>query len=205
MSETAQSGAGSSPGRVKWKRFAFVMVPAAAVAATLVGLTAQGAIGANISVSGKEYLVTATQLNGAGFEQFASYVPQGIGGRVPVAVTGIRFAQIINLCQAVHTGVGNISFILRAGTGRRPASASNLIVDASFLAGDAQFHNIAIGQDAATLTKVPGLIGVPGTFGQQAATVVIKHLVQNTWLTTAGTFTLPGLSLKVSTHGATCP
>jgi Family of unknown function (DUF6230) len=100
--------------------------------------------------------------------------------------------------------VGNISFILRAGTGSRPVSASNLIVDASALAGDATFHNIIIGQNASTLTKARAT-GAPGTFGQQADTAVIKHLVQHTWLTTAGTFTLPGLSLKVSTHGATCP
>lgn len=62
MSEAAVPGARSVPGRVKWKRFAIVMVPSAAVAAVLIGLTAEGAIGANISVSGQEYLVTATQL-----------------------------------------------------------------------------------------------------------------------------------------------
>ena len=204
MSQTAQPGAAFSPGRVKWKRFAYIMVPAAAVAATLVGLTAKGAIGANISVSGEEYLVTATQLNAKGFEQFAKYDMQINGKRVPVIVSALRFATITNLCQAVPTGVGNISFILTAGTGRTPVSASNLIVDARALAGDARFTNIVIGQDASTLNEAPA-IGAPGTFGQQADTVVIKHLVQHTWLTTAGTFTLPGLSLRVSTHGAFCP
>ena len=203
MSQAAQYGAGFPPGHIRWKRFAFIMVPAAAVAATLVGLTAQGAIGANISVSGKEYLVTATQLSGAGFEQFATYVPQGRGSQ-PVVVSAIRSAAIGNLCQAVSTGVGNISLILTAGTGRTPASVSNLVVDASSLAGDATFHNIVIGQDAGTLNQVPGTTGAPGTFGQQANSVVIKHLVQHTWLTTAGTFTLPGLNLNV-THGGSCP
>jgi Family of unknown function (DUF6230) len=204
MSEAAQSGAGSTQGRVKWKRFAFIMVPAAAVAATLIGLTAQGAIGANISVSGKEYLVTANELDANGFVQFATYDPQGKGS-VPVAVSGLRSAKLISLCQAVSTGVGNISIILRAGSGSTPVSASNLIVDASAQTGDAVFRNIAIGQDAGTLTQVPGTTGAPGTFGEQASSITIKHLVQNTWLTTAGTFTLPGLSVKVSTHGATCP
>jgi Family of unknown function (DUF6230) len=205
MSQTAQSGAGSSPGRVKWKRFAFVMVPAAAVAATLVGLTAQGAIAANISVSGQEYLVTADQLNGTGFEQFGGVVSQGSAGKqIPVAVSAIKSAALTNLCQAVS--VGGITLLLRAGrSSGNPVRASNLVVDASSLAGDATFHNIAIGQDAGTLNQVPGETGTPGTFGEQADSIVIKGLVQNTWLTTAGTFTLPGLSLKVSTSGGSCP
>jgi Family of unknown function (DUF6230) len=204
MSQTAQSGAGFPPGRVKWKRFAFIMVPAAAVAAMLIGLTAKGAIGVNISVSGKEYLVTANELDAAGFEQFVTYVRQGNGSQ-PTAVNALRSAAIGNLCQAVSTGVGNISIVLTAGAGHTPVSASNLIVDTSVQTGDATFHNVAIGQNAGTLTQVPGTTGAPGTFGLQANSIVIKHLVQNTWLTTAGTFTLPGLRLKVSTHGASCP
>jgi hypothetical protein len=178
------------------------MVPAAAVAAMLVGLTAKGAIGANISVSGQEYLVTANELDGIGFEQFTAYIPQGRGS-VPVAVTGIRAAKLINLCQVVS--VAGIHLVTRAGSGSRPVLASNLIVDTSAQTGDAVFHHIAIGQDAATLTAVPGLTGAPGNFSEQAATVTIKHLVQATWLTTVGTFTLPGLSVKVSTHGPFCP
>jgi Family of unknown function (DUF6230) len=206
MSEAAQSGAGSMQGRVKWKRFAFIMVPAAAVAATLIGLTARGAIAANISVSGKEYLVTANELDGNGFEQFATYDTQSNGSKVPVAVTGIKSAQLISLCQAVDTGVG-FNLILRAGrSSGQPVQASNLIVDASSQTGNATFTNIAIGQDAGTLgnSQNAGINGQSGTFGESASAITIKNLVQNTWLTTAGTFTLPGLSLKVSTNGATC-
>ena len=201
MSESAQSGTGSRPGRVKWKRFAIVMVPAAVVAAALIGLTAKGAIAANISVSGKEYLVTATDLNGTGFEQFGSTVPQGTGSQ-PVAVSAIKSADLTSLCQAVS--VGGISLILHAGTGSQKVHADNLIVDASDLSGNATFTNIAIGQDAGTLNTVPGTTGTPGTFGEQASTIDIKNLVQHTWLTTAGTFTLPNLHLAVSTNGGHC-
>jgi hypothetical protein len=190
-------------GRVRWRRFALIMVPSAAVAAILIGLTAQGAIGANISVSGQEYTVTATQLKGTGFEQFGSTVTSG-QKQIPVAESAIRSATLDNLCQAVK--IGSVTLLLRAGrSSGHPVSASNLIVDASSLAGDATFSNIAIGQDAGTLNKVPGTTGTPGTFGEQADTVQINHLVQDTWLTTAGTFTLPGLSLSVSTSGASCP
>jgi hypothetical protein len=178
------------------------MVPSAVVAAVLIGLTAQGAIGANISVSGQEYLVTANQLSGTGFEQFGSVVPQG-NKQIPVAVSAIKSADLTKLCQAVK--VGGITLLLRAGSASNPVHADNLIVDASSLAGNATFHNIAIGQDAGTLNEVPGTTGTPGTFGEQASDITIKNLVQNTWLTTAGTFTLPGLKLNVSTNGGSCP
>jgi hypothetical protein len=43
--------------------------------------------------------------------------------------------------------------------------------------------------------------GPSGGFGQQADSVTIDNLKQNTWLTTAGTFTLPGFNL---TFGNAC-
>jgi hypothetical protein len=69
------------------------------------------------------------------------------------------------------------------------------------LSGNASFGNIAIGQDASTLNQDPGNVGAAGGFGEQAATITIDNLRQHTWLTTAGTFTLPGLSLSFSHSG----
>jgi hypothetical protein len=80
-------------------------------------------------------------------------------------------------------------------------SAENLVVDADQLSGNATFTNIAIGQDAGTLTEVLGTTGASGGFGEQAETIVITNLRQHTWLTTAGTFTLPGLGLSFSRSG----
>src|SRR3984885_15496766 len=93
----------SAAGRVRWKRLAVILVPAGAIAATLVGLTAQGAIAANVSVSGQQFLVTATQLNGTGFEQFGSEVSAGSGTK-PVIVSGIGSAPLTNLCPAREGG-----------------------------------------------------------------------------------------------------
>jgi len=59
----------------------------------------------------------------------------------------------------------------------------------------ATFTNISIGDDAGTLTEDPGTTGAAGSFGEQADTVTIDNLNQDTWLTTAGTFTLPDLRL----------
>ena len=180
-------------GKIRWRRFAMVAVPAGVVAGILVGLTAQGAIASSISVSGQEYTVTASTLSGQGFEQFGGTVNQGNGSR-PVIVSAIHNAQLYNLCQSVK--VGPLTLRLTAGGSGDPARASNLIVDAAGQTGSvATFTNIAIGQDAGTLTEDPGTAGPPGGFGQQATAVTIHQLRQQTWLTTAGTFSLPGLSI----------
>ena len=111
----------------------------------------------------------------------------------------IKNATLQSLCQSV--AVGPFTLVLRAGAGSTPVSADNLVVDADQLSGTATFTNIAIGQDAGTLTEVPGTSGASGGFGEQADTIVISNLRQHTWLTTAGTFTLPGLSLSFSRSG----
>jgi hypothetical protein len=183
----------SPQGRVKWRRFAMVAVPAVIVAGALIGLTAEGAIASSISVSGEQYLITASQLNGTGFEQFGGTVSNGSGDQ-PVIISAIHSATLTNLCQSVT--IGPITLHLTAGGDGTPVSAQNLVVDASGQTGsEAVFHNISIGLDAGTLNEDPGAEGSSGGFGQQADSMQIDNLVQHTWLTTAGTFTLPDLSL----------
>jgi hypothetical protein len=180
-------------GRVKWRRFAMVAVPAVIVAGALIGLTAEGAIASSISVSGEEYLITASKLTGTGFEQFGGQV-SGTSGTQPVIISAIHSATLTNLCQSVT--VGPITMHLTAGGGGTPVTAQNLVVDASGQTGsEAVFHNISIGLDAGSLSEDPGAEGASGGFGQQADSMEIDNLVQHTWLTTAGTFTLPDLKL----------
>jgi hypothetical protein len=180
-------------GRVKWRRFALVAVPAVIVAGALIGLTAEGAIASSISVSGEQYLITANKLTGTGFEQFGGQVA-GTSGTQPVIISAIHSATLTNLCQSVS--IGPITLHLTAGGGGTPVTAQNLVVDASGQTGsEAVFHNISIGLDSGTLNEDPGADGASGGFGQQADSMEIDNLVQHTWLTTAGTFTLPDLSL----------
>jgi hypothetical protein len=112
-------------------------------------------------------------------------------------VSAINSAKLTDLCQSVT--IGPVTLRLTAGDAGAPASASNMIVDASGQTGsEATFSNISIGLDAGTLTEDPGTTGTTGTagtFGEQAETVTIDNLNQATWLTTAGTFTLPDLRL----------
>ncbi len=199
--EHSSSGSSLILGRVRWKRAAITLVPAAVIAFALMGLTKAGAIASNISVSGQEFTVTSTQLTGTGFEQFGSQVSSSSGSTQPVVVSGIRSATLSNLCQSVKAGP--VTIRLTAGGSGTPVSADNLVVDASQLNGStATFHNISIGQDAGTLTQVPGTAGASGGFGEQADSITITNLVQHTWMTTAGTFTLPNLSVG---FGGNCP
>ena len=128
MSAKSRTSRFHTPGKVRWRRFAIVAVPAVAVAGVLVGLTAEGAIASSISVSGEEYTVTASQRSGTGFEQFGGEVSNAKGPQ-PVIVSAINSAKLTDLCQSVT--IGPVTLRLTAGTGGTPASASNMIVDAS--------------------------------------------------------------------------
>jgi len=191
---SVSSSNSSARGKVNWRRFAIVAVPAIAIAGTLVGLTAQGALASSISVSGQQFTITADQLAGTGFAQFGGALPNSSGGQTPVIVSSIKNATMTKLCQSVT--VLGMTVHLTAGGNGTPVSASNLVVDANDqTASTAVFSNISIGQDAGTIG------GPAGTFGEEADQVTIDNLVQHTWYTTAGTFTLPNLSLG---FGASC-
>jgi hypothetical protein len=183
-----------------------MLASASAAGAILVVLTAQGVLAAQFAISGIPFTVTSSQLNGTGFEQFglADRMAPGspnagnTGGVVIVVVSAIKTATLADICQSVNLGGTNLK--ITAG-GSTPVTADTLVVDSDKLTGDVTFTNTNIGQDASTLTTVPGVVGPKGDFGQQADTVVIKNLRQENFATTAATFTLPGLNLSFSRTG----
>jgi hypothetical protein len=191
------SAPGPTQGRVRWRRFAAIIVPSFLGIGVMAVLAAQGALGVSFAISGTPFTVTANQLSGNGFEQYGNIDADASGGIHPVVVSAIGSATLTNLCQS--TSVGPITLRITAGgTGTSGATASNLVVDSTSQSGDASFTNINIGQDPTTFTEVPGVTvpaNVKGTFGQQADTVTISNLRQTALATTAGVFTLPGLSL----------
>jgi len=192
-------------GRVRWRRFAAIMAPAIALAGVLVVLTAQSVLAVSFSISGTPFIVAARQLKGQGFEQFGVLdtsvlkVLPGNTNQIILTANAIRSATISHLCQSVT--IGGLTLRITAGDGSTPVTATNLVVDADQLRGNASFTHITIGQDASTLTEVPGVRGPAGDFAQQAATVTIDNLFQHAYATTAGTFTLPGFSLR---FGGSC-
>lgn len=193
-------------GRVNWRRFGLIMLPCLVAVVALVMLTAQSVLAVSFSISGTAFTVTAKQLKGQGFEQFGVLdhsvlkVLPGHTNQIVLTANAMRSATLSDMCQAVSLGAFTLK--ITAGTGSKPVSATNLVVDADQLSGDASFTNITIGQDASTLDKVPGVTGPPGDFAQQADSVTIDNLRQHAYATTAGTFTLPNFSLS---FGGSCP
>jgi hypothetical protein len=177
-----------------------MLVPSLGAAGALIGLTASGVLASSISVSGQAYTVAASKLQGTGFAQYGAPLATAAGTKF-VAVSVIQSANLSSLCQSVAVPGTPLTLKLTAGGGGTPVQAGNMVVAADHLSGDASFGNIVIGQDAGQLGAgaTPG--PAPGTFGEMADTVTIDNLRQHTWLTTAGTFTLPGLNLGFTTSG----
>jgi hypothetical protein len=201
------------PGRTRWKRLILVMVPTLAVSAAVFSATVSGALAASFGVSansfivsGRSFQISADTLDGHGFVQYG-VLDRGKAASYPEALSGIRSADLYNLCQSVVQDfpmVGAVTLRLTSGTSGPPAHADRLVADAHDLTGDVAFQNINIGQDASTLEGVPGVHGSPGAFGEQADNVKIDRLRQGTRSISAATFRLPGLHLTVQTGDHSC-
>ncbi|MFI7012561.1 DUF6230 family protein [Streptomyces sp. NPDC050145] len=191
-------------GGTRWKRFAVVMVPSVAATAAIGVALSQGALAASFSVSGQSFKVTADSLDGEGFVQYGA-IDSGKTGAHPVAVVGMKSAEITNLCQSVVVPVpvfGDVSMKLSAGGEGGPrVEAKTLYIDADDLKADATFKNIDIGVAAGDASKGPGIHNGdkadPNSFAQQADSVHFEHVQQRAWATTAGTFKLSGLKMSV--------
>jgi hypothetical protein len=198
-------------GRTRWRRFGVLFGLSAACAAGLVTLMSSGALAASFSVSGQQFKVSADQLVANGFVQYGTVDARTEPGGdsqtpEPVAVSAMKNATLTNLCQSVITDLGDFGAVtlkIKAGTGKDPVTAKNMVVDMTALDGNAKFEDMEIGRDAATLDKGP--TNDPneiaqrreGFFSQQADKVTINNLKQTAWATTAGEFNLTGLSLRL--------
>lgn len=188
-------------GRVRWRRFAAMMVPATAAAGAILFGMSTGAIASDITVSGQTFKIGADRLEGDGFTQYGGVVKEkgkdGKSGAVrPVALSEIRSADLYNLCQSVRADLPGMPVVLtiNAGEGKQPAHADDLLIAMDSLDGNATFTTIKIGRDATDLNPT----AQKGSFGQSADHVTITDLKQVSRYTTAATFNLVGLRLKVN-------
>jgi hypothetical protein len=170
---------------------------------------ANGAVPAQFAVSGQQFKVAAETLTGTGFVQYGGLAsPNGARRNDPtdtrnhaVATSAIASADLYKLCQSVKVPGLPVSLVIHAGDDiNNQAHAKDLLIDMTDLKGDATFTNINIGQDAGTLNPAGDPNGAPGSFGQKADKVVIQHLKQVSWSTTASSFTLNGLHLYVDVN-----
>lgn len=208
-------------GGTRWKRFAVVMVPSVAATACIGVALAQGALAASFSVSGQSFKVSADYIEGKGFSQYGAIdVGPGADGKAaphPVAVSAFSDARIQKMCQSVVTPkipIFDIAVTLQLNAGDsddpdKQVKAENLYIDVEKLEAEkAVFRDMDIGVAAGSLKNPPMRGGEEKAdrngFGQQARTVDLYGVKQTAWATTAGTFTLPGLSMKLYTSAKPC-
>ncbi|GAB6858346.1 DUF6230 family protein [Microbacterium xylanilyticum] len=185
-------------------RIALVAIPAGVVAAALMGGVAQGAVPVSFAVSGSQFQISASQLEGSGFSQYAGVAKDTEGKEHTVAIANIKSATLADLCQSVitDTPLGKVGVLIKAGGNGNPASASDLQIGMTGLKGDASFGAIRIGVDASTVNTEAK--GTAGDFAQDADTVSIKNLQQTAWSTQASVFTLTGMTLELTDGSQGC-
>jgi hypothetical protein len=194
------------------------MVPSvAATAAVGVGL-AQGALAASFSVSGQDFKVTAAKLDGDNLIQYGSVSkgksladPEGKDVLHPVTISGFSHAEITNMCQSLVTpvpGLGPITLKLRTGHKGSPAVADNIYLDVAELDANAEFKDldigVAVGDGSHTTKPQAGTVANGALFSQRAKKAILTDVRQKAWATTAGTFKLPDLNLRLLSGDQPC-
>ena len=184
-------------------RIVLAAVPVAAAITLTMGGVANGAVPVSFAISGSQFQISADQLDGSGFSQYAGVASDTNGGQHQVAIANIKSASLTNMCQSVvtDTPLGKVGVMITAGGGGNPATASGLQIGMTDLRGDATFSNIRIGVDASTVHT--DAKGSAGDFAQDSDTINIKGLQQTAWSTQAAVFTLNGMHVSL-TDGKTC-
>ena len=185
-------------------RIVLAAVPVAVVSTLLMAGVAQGAVPVSFAVSGSQFQISASKLDGSGFSQYAGVAPDTAGTEHQVAIANIKSATLADLCQSVvtDTPLGKVGMLITAGGGGSPASASDLQIGMTDLKGDSQFGNIRIGVDASAVNTAAK--GTAGDFAQDADTVTISNLQQTAWSTQASVFTLTGMHVQLTDGSKGC-
>lgn len=219
-------------GRTRWRRFTAATTIVTVMAAGLIYLTATGAIAVSLQISGIPFKLSASNLSGDNFVQYATVhavsnansgallqmagVPadasQKYGSDVydAATVTVLGKASIENLHQTVCAPIPGMGFL--------PKNKLLVTIDGGRSAGEpVTATNMVVDAPlmtagSATFTNI--LIGqdlgkalggsTNGNFAQQADHVSINDLNQVAIGTSAGEFKLTGLGLS-ATFVATCP
>ena len=183
-------------------RILLTAVPVAVAATVLMAGVASGAVPVSFSVSGSQFQISASALDGTGFSQYAGVAPDTAGTQHQVAIANIKSATLTDLCQSVvtETPLGKVGMLITAGGGGNPATATDLQIGMTDLKGDSTFSNIRIGVDASTVNTAAK--GSAGDFAQDADSITITGLQQTAWSTQASVFTLTGMRVQV-TDGTT--
>jgi hypothetical protein len=185
-------------------RIVLAAIPVAVVATVLMGGVANGAVPVSFAVSGSQFQISASQLDGTGFSQYAGVTIDTAGKPHQVAIANIASANLADLCQSVvtDTPLGKVGLLITAGGGGKPATATDLQIGMTDLKGDSTFNNIRIGVDASTVNTSHK--GTAADFAQDADSLKIVGLQQTAWSTQASVFTLTGMHLQLTDGSKGC-
>ncbi|MCU1551133.1 MAG: cholesterol esterase [Glaciihabitans sp.] len=185
-------------------RIVLAAVPVAVVATIMMAGVANGAVPVSFDVSGSQFQISATELTGSGFSQYAGVAKDTNDKEHSVAIANIASASLADLCQSVvtETPLGKVGLLITAGGGGKPATATNLQIGMTDLKGDTSFGNIRIGVDASKVNTSPK--GTAGDFAQDADTIKISGLQQTAWSTQASVFTLTGMHVQLTDGSKGC-
>ena len=181
-------------------RILLAAVPVAVIATVTMAGVANGAVPVSMAVSGEQFQISASLLDGTGFSQYAGTATDTAGKEHQVAIANIAQASLTDLCQSVSAG--NVGVMITAGGDGKPATATNLQIGMTDLKGDASFGNIRIGVDASTVNTTPK--GSAGDFAQDSDTITIHGVQQTSWSTTASVFNLNGMHVQLTDGKKTC-
>lgn len=207
MSKQSTSAQPAGRGRFTAKRAGRIViaaVPVAVAATVLLGGVAQGAVPVSFAISGSQFKISASALDGTGFSQYAGVTNDSKGAPHQVAIANIANATLTNMCQSVtsDTPLGKVGVKITAGGDGKPVVAQGLQIGMTDLKGDAKFTNIRIGVDASTVNTTAK--GAAGDFAQDSDGISISNLKQISWTTTAAVFELNGMHVALTNGDDEC-
>ncbi|GAB3495619.1 DUF6230 family protein [Nocardiopsis coralliicola] len=193
-------------GGTRWRTFGLAVLPGLGAAAILGLMTTQGLLAASFAVSGDNFKLSASQLEGEGFTQYGDVATSVDDSSRPVGLSTVDSAEITDMCMSalLPLPIGEATLLIGAGGGETPVEGSNLTLDIEQLEGNASFSNIEIGRDASTLDKAEGGSGPAGGFGLQADTISVADPEITSWAVNAGSLKLSGLSLALKPGNHEC-
>ncbi|GGK09316.1 hypothetical protein GCM10010123_43990 [Pilimelia anulata] len=179
-----RTGRAPARGRLRPGRVLLVAVLGLAAAAGLTYAVSDGRVAASLAQAGQPVKISAARLEGDRVVQYGD-------GTTPGTVATIGEARLYDLCQSLR--VPGLPLVLSARSGRgEPVTARDLTIDLAALAGRATLDGVAVGRDAGDLGSV-----APGSLGQSADRVVITDLRQVARASSAGSFRLNGLDVRL--------
>ena len=186
-------------------RLVLAAVPVAVVSSLLMAGVANGAVPVSFAVSGSQFQISASTLDGTGFSQYAGVAPDTAGKQHQVAIANIKSATLADLCQSVvtDTPLGKVGMLITAGGGGVPGERERPPDRDDRPEGrlDVQQHPDRRGRIHG---QHDGQRARPATSHRMRTRSRSRGLQQTAWSTQASVFTLTGMHVQLTDGSKGC-